>query len=98
MANQNNENSRLEDCRHYHLAVESILRESIAGKQARIDFLTELLRERNARIRALTDQIRVLRSAISGNHLDPRFWMGFPIGLFDDPWECDQPDKRQQPR
>ena len=84
--------------REVRLAIESILRESLDEKNAHIRALVEFLEERNARIRALEEEIRALRGVVSTTHLDPRFWIGFPIGLFDEPWGCGQPEKRRKGR
>lgn len=80
------------------LAEQTILRESLGEKNARIKTLTDRVEERNARIRVLEEEIRALRGVVSTIHLDPRFWIGFPIGLSDEPWNCQNPERRKNCR
>lgn len=74
------------------------IKDSIEERDVRIKKLEELLEVRNVHIRALEEEIRALRGVVSATNRDPRFWMGFPIGLFDEPWDSGCPDRRKNDR
>ena len=94
---KNRPESTLESALQIRLASESILRESLEEKNARLRDLAEILKQRNLHIQALQEQIRSLRDIVS-THIDPRFWIGFPIGLFDEPRRNDSPERRHNDR
>jgi hypothetical protein len=50
----------------------------------RIQSLLNIIEDRDARIRVLEAEIRALRGVVATMNLDPRFWIGLPIGACDE--------------